>query len=282
MSSLQIFPPSPALAPYVTGLWVYDDLMALSPGPMTILPDTASYICFLCADSIRAAHKHDTYTARSGLSGFQSYRFDLESPGEISGVTARLTAWGLSAFLGDAVAACAEIRVDCQELFPRAAVRELEERLFHQPAAAARAQCVDAFLLDHLREQPTDRLVQAACISLGRSGGAHQVSTLARHFGLSERTLERRFLRSIGTTPKKFARVLRLQHAVQLREKFSSWAEIAHAAGYYDQSHLIRDCREMYGNSPEALFSLPLSAAAQSFLEPELSDLSNTADSDSR
>lgn len=282
MSSLQIFPPSPALTPYVTGLWVYDDLMALSPGPMTILPDTAGYICFLCADPIRAAHKHDTYTARSGLSSFQSYRFDLESPGEISGVTARLTAWGLSAFLGDAVVACAEMRVDCQELFPRAAVRELEERLFHLPAAAARAQCVDAFLLDHLREQPADRLVQAACISLGRSGGSHQVSALARHFGLSERTLERRFLRSIGTTPKKFARVLRLQHAVQLREKFSSWAEIAHAAGYYDQSHLIRDCREMYGNSPEALFSLPLSTAAQSFLEPELSDLSNTAVSDHR
>jgi len=276
MSSLQIFPPSPALAPYVTGLWVYADLMALSPGPMTILPDTASYICFLCADPIRAAHKHGTYTARSGLSGFQSYRFDLESPGEISGVTVCLTAWGLSAFLGDAVAACAEMRVDCEELFPRAAVRELEERLFHLPAAAAQAQCVEAFLLNHLREQRVDRMVRAACALMNKVGGTHAVSALARDFGLSERTLERRFLRHVGTTPKKFARVLRLQHAVRLRDRYSSWAEIAHAAGYYDQSHLIRDCREMYGNSPEALFSLPLNATAQSFHDRDLSDLSKT------
>lgn len=276
MSSLQIFPPSPPLAPYVTGLWVYDDLMALSPGVLTILPDTASYICFLCADPIRAAHKKETYTARSGLSGFQSYRFDLESQGQISGVTVRLTAWGLSAFLGDAVEACAEMRVDCHELFPRAAVRELEERLFHLQSAEARAHCVEAFLLAHLRTRGVDALVRAACLSLMRTGGSRPVSALARDFGLSERTLERRFLRSIGTTPKKYARVLRLQQAVNLREKFSSWAVIAHAAGYYDQSHLIRDCREMYGDSPEALFSLPLSEAAQAFLEPELSDLSKT------
>jgi AraC-like DNA-binding protein len=276
MSSMQIFPPSPALAPYVTGLWVFDDLLALSPGPLTILPDTASYICFLCADPIRAAHKQDTYTARSGLSGFQSYRFDLESPGEITGVTVCLTAWGLSAFLGDAVEACAEMRVDCHELFPRAAVRDLEERLFYLKPAAARAQCVEAFLLRHLRQQPVDRLVRAACMALTRSGGSRTISALARDFGLSERTMERRFLRTIGTTPKKYARVLRLQHAVQLREKFSSWAEIAHAAGYYDQSHLIRDCREMYGNSPEAMFSLPLSETAQAFYEQNLSDFSKT------
>lgn len=276
MSSMQIFPPSPALAPYVTGLWVYDDLMALSPGPLTILPDTASYICFLCADPIQAAHKHDTYTARSGLSGFQSYRFDLESPGEITGVTVCLTAWGLNAFLGDAVEACAEMRVSCDELFPRAAVRDLEERLFYLKPAAARAQCVEDFLLRHLRAQPVDRLVRAACMALTRSGGSHTIGALARDFGLSERTMERRFLRTIGTTPKKYARVLRLQHAVQLREKFSSWAEIAHAAGYYDQSHLIRDCREMYGNSPEAMFSLPLSETAQAFQERNLSDFSKT------
>lgn len=276
MSSLQTFAPFPPLAPYVTGLWVYDDLMALSPGALTILPDTATYICFLCGDPIRAAHKRETYSARSGLSGFQSYRFDLESRGQICGVTVRLTAWGLSAFLGDAVAACAEMRVDCYDLFPRAAVRELEERLFHLQSAEARGRCVEAFLLAHLREKHVDRLVRAACISLTRTGGSRSVSALARDFGLSERTLERRFLRAIGTTPKKFARVLRLQHAVQLREKFSSWAEIAHAAGYYDQSHLIRDCREMYGDSPEALYSLPLSEAAQAFLEPELSDLSKT------
>jgi AraC-like DNA-binding protein len=280
MSSLQIIAPSPPLAPYVTGLWVYDDLMTLSPGPLTILPDTAGYICFLCADPIHAAHKKETYTARSGLSGFQSYRFDLQSPGTISGVTARLTAWGLSAFLGDAVEACAEMRVDCHELFPRAEVRELEERLFHLQSAAARAQCVEAFLLAHLRERSVDRLVRAACSSLARTGGSLPVNALARDFGLSERTLERRFLRSIGTTPKKYARVLRLQQAVQLRERYSSWAEIAHAAGYYDQSHLIRDCREMYGDSPEALFSLPLSEAAQSFHAQELSDLSNTAGSE--
>ena len=265
MSSLLTFKPSPPLAPYVTGLWVYDNLMAMTPGALGILPDTTTYICFLCGDPIHAAHKNQTFTTRSALSGFQSYRFDLESRGEISGVTVQLTAWGLSAFLGDAVGACAEIRVDCGDIFPRAAIEELEARLFHMPSAEARVRCVEAFLLAHLHKQGVDHLVQAASMSLMRNGGMLPISTLARAFELSERTLERRFLRTIGTTPKKYARVLRLQHAIRQRARLSSWAEIAHAAGYYDQSHLIRDCQELYGGSPEALFSLPLSPAAQAF-----------------
>ncbi|MGZ5542986.1 MAG: AraC family transcriptional regulator, partial [Methylobacter sp.] len=32
------------------------------------------------------------------------------------------------------------------------------------------------------------------------------------------------------------------------------WADVAHAVGYYDQSHMIRDFQELYGISPESLY----------------------------
>ncbi len=256
MSSFQTFQPSPLLAPYVTALWVYDDLSMSDSSPWVMLPDTATYICFLYGDLVRAAHKNGVYTARSGLSGFQSYRFDVGCPGKMSGVTVRLTAWGLSAFLGDAVGACTNVRVDCLDLFPGVLVDEIEDRLFHLKTAQERARLVEAFLLSRLRVQGVDQLVNAACMEMHRAGGMHPVSVLAKDFGMSERTLERRFLRFVGTTPKKYARVLRLRNAISHRKHLASWAEIAQVAGYYDQSHLIRDCREIYGASPEALFPI--------------------------
>lgn len=258
MSSFQVFDPSPMLAPYVTTLWVYEEMTADALHPWTMLPDTSSYICFLHGDPARFVHKNGIYTARSGLSGFQTYRFDIDCPGKISGVTVRLTAWGLSAFLGDAVGACADIRVDCLDLFSRSRIEEIEERLFHLKTAEEKARLVEAFLLEQLREREDDRLVRAACMKLNHTGGMYPLGTLANDFSMSERTMERRFLRLIGTTPKKYARVLRLRNAIAHRKHLSSWAEIAQLAGYYDQSHLIRDCREMYGSSPDAIFPMAL------------------------
>ena len=77
---------------------------------------------------------------------------------------------------------------------------------------------------------------------------------LARTLGLSERTLERRFQIHIGTTPKKYARIVRLRNAVFQRKKLSNWADVAYTAGYYDQSHMINDFQALYGMSPESIY----------------------------
>jgi transcriptional regulator GlxA family with amidase domain len=72
--------------------------------------------------------------------------------------------------------------------------------------------------------------------------------------GLSKRTLERRFQIHIGTTPKKYARIVRLRNALFQRKQLSNWADVAYSSGYYDQSHMINDFQELYGLSPEVLY----------------------------
>jgi transcriptional regulator GlxA family with amidase domain len=71
---------------------------------------------------------------------------------------------------------------------------------------------------------------------------------------MSKSALERRFTNHIGATPKKFARVVRLRHALTLKQRLLGWAEVAHATGYYDQSHMIHDFLELYGMTPDALY----------------------------
>lgn len=192
-------------------------------------------------------------------------------------MAARFTSWGLSHFLPESAEDFADIRVDCRDIFPQSAVEELESHLFQLPSAPARVGCVEAFLLTHLHNPAIDPLTMAVTQSIVRDGGQRPIGELTRDFELSERTLERRFRRIIGVTPKKYARVVRLQNAMRQHSQCRSWAETAQVAGYFDQAHLIRECQDMLGVSPEAVFSAPLNQTARAFqVLTRMSNLSNT------
>ena len=78
------------------------------------------------------------------------------------------------------------------------------------------------------------------------------VGAVARDLGLLPRTLRRRFTRQVGLTPKRFARVLRMQRLVRGLDGQSEvdWAAAAARHGYADQSHLADEFRELAGVTP--------------------------------
>lgn len=252
--TLKIFAPSQLLAPYVEAFWDYEDLTGDKNSSLSILPDTATYLCFLYQDPLQTTHRHGSYSTCSGLAGFQSFRNDLGGNGRISGVSARLTPWGLNVFQRGIVKDCSERRLDCKDIFSKFTVERIEEDLANKVSVEERVKYIEHFLLSVLNPQNEDRLILAACREIHHARGNCQISKLARHLGFSKRTLERRFFNHIGATPKKFARVIRLRHAILQRPSLSSWAEVAHEMGYFDQSHMIHDFMEFYGISPEALY----------------------------
>ncbi len=252
--TLRVFRPSPLLAAYVDAYWDYENLTGEASSYLSILPDTATYLCFLYRDPLLTAHGSRTYRTRSGLAGFQSFRNDLGGTGTISGVSARLTLWGLNVFRLGIVKECAEKRVDCRDIFPKYSIERIEDDLARIPTAEGRVAYVERYLLSIFNPRNEDLLVRRACEQLVASGGNYRVAELASSLGLSKRTLERRFVNHIGATPKKVSRVIRLRSAILQKARLPSWAEVAHAVGYYDQSHLIHDSLELYGMTPETLY----------------------------
>lgn len=110
-------------------------------------------------------------------------------------------------------------------------------------------------LLARLGETVTpDEAVGRVAASLVESGGRGRVRDLAAEVGLSERQLRRRFFEASGTTPKEFAGVRRLREACILAvADRRSWAEAAAATDYADQSHLSRDVRETFAQTPRRI-----------------------------
>ena len=63
------------------------------------------------------------------------------------------------------------------------------------------------------------------------------------------------FLQQVGLTPKAYARVVRFTAAAArvMEDPSSRLADVSNEAGYFDQSHMIRDFLAFAGASPEAL-----------------------------
>lgn len=252
--TLRLFRPCSILANYVETYWDYVNLRGETGAALSILPDTATYLCFLYDAPLVTTHRTATYRTRSGLAGFQSFRSDLGSDGSISGVSARLTPWGLNVFRRGIVKECAERRVDCRDIFAKYVVEKIEDDLAKLPSAEERVAYIERYLLSIFCPDNEDLLVRRAFGLLLASGGNDRLADLATALDVSTRLLERRFVTHIGATPKKVSRVIRLRNAMMVRKEISSWAEVAHAVGYFDQSHMIHDFVDLYGKTPEEIY----------------------------
>jgi AraC-like DNA-binding protein len=79
-----------------------------------------------------------------------------------------------------------------------------------------------------------------------------RVGEVAADLGLLPRTLRRRFTAAVGLTPKRFARVQRMQRLVRDLDgqRDADWAALAAGHGYADQSHLVDEFRALAGVTP--------------------------------
>jgi AraC-like DNA-binding protein len=72
--------------------------------------------------------------------------------------------------------------------------------------------------------------------------------------GLSSRQLRRVFQFYIGDSPKAFTKVVRFQKLLHLNKIHSNSQNLFFDGGYYDQSHYIKDFKNLYGITPSKAF----------------------------
>lgn len=87
---------------------------------------------------------------------------------------------------------------------------------------------------------------------MDRTGGQLRIIELADKLGIHIRCLERLFATRIGLSPKKLTRLVRLRHAFSLifAGEYENLADLAYTCGYSDQSHMIKEFKEMTGRLP--------------------------------
>jgi hypothetical protein len=67
---------------------------------------------------------------------------------------------------------------------------------------------------------------------------------------MSERTMQRHFLKTTGLTYKTFTQIERARQALNLLQQGRVAADVAFALGYADQPHMIRSLKAIMGQTP--------------------------------
>src|SRR5262245_2121617 len=139
-------------------------------------------------------------------------------------------------------------------LVARRDVARLGEQIAEPASHAQRVSVVEDFLAAHASHAARDPIVDAAVAALTACHGAMRIAALADQLGISQDPLEKRFRRIVGGSPKQLASILRVRRAIQLGRAGASWSTVAYQAGYFDQSHFIREFRAIAGMPPTRFF----------------------------
>jgi AraC-like DNA-binding protein len=98
---------------------------------------------------------------------------------------------------------------------------------------------------------------RAAWIGRQQRTGGTAVGAFARLFDMPPRSVRAWSTRTLGMGLKRLLKIRRLHAALELRlaGAHETWGQVAAAAGYADQPHLVRDCRTFLGESPSEFVS---------------------------
>jgi len=118
-----------------------------------------------------------------------------------------------------------------------------------------RIALVEHFLLSKLLSYDTDKLILQAADKIRMEKGNIKIKELAALFCLSQDAFEKRFRKVIGTTPKQFAYLIRMNAVIAAQKSSASFLDWAFDSGYYDQSHFIKDFKTYTGLTPSNFFS---------------------------
>lgn len=219
-----------------------------------ILPSPALQLLVnLDEDALRAYRgrgwRDETHIGGAGVVGLRSgpCAIDTREQRHIAGVAFR--PGGAWPFLGGVPAhELRDVELDLSELWGQAG-RRLRDQALDAASDSDVLQVIEDALLRRLGDATVDPAMTHAVTELELG---HRVSDTADGLGIAPATFRRRFAARVGTSPKRFARVARLHRALRAidRRAHLSWAELAYAEGFTDQSHLIRELRALGGLAP--------------------------------
>jgi AraC-like DNA-binding protein len=131
-------------------------------------------------------------------------------------------------------------------------------RAFEQAARASATTDSPEPLWELLRPRcasfAPDALIEQAVATLDLAEGDLRIAALAQQFGIGLRTLQTRFLATVGMTPKEYGRVRRLQALLHtLDAEDAGIADAAARHGYSDQAHATHDLLRWTGSTPAKL-----------------------------
>lgn len=221
-----------------------------------VLPDTGLVIGFQFKGRLSYFNENkEIPLSRSGITGLRDNYRIFKSSGDIGTILVLFKEAGAAPFFRQPLHELFQESISLDNFMLRSELLLLEEQLCEADAGLQRITVVENFLLARMRQTEPDTLVMTALSLIHKSKGEIRIKDLAKQLHSSLSPLEKRFRQAIGTSPKKFASIIRMKNTIQQYDTAQSLTDLGHEAGFYDQAHFIKVFKTFTGDRPEDYFS---------------------------
>ena len=134
---------------------------------------------------------------------------------------------------------CKAIVHDCSNI----EINDLDSRIQKLSCALTKKAITPSHVPDYLID----------CIKmLDDSKGALKINELVANTHVSARQFNRKFMECVGLSPKFYAKVLQMNHALHtmMSDDQAYLADVAQSSGFYDQAHLIHVIQDFFSKPP--------------------------------
>ncbi|TGM48286.1 AraC family transcriptional regulator [Leptospira biflexa] len=255
----QTYPPHQDLSSIIKCYWTLEVETSENNGKQIIVPDGCIEMAFLLGDGIKRFTSDDRYVIQPSamVIGQITKPFAIEPLGYVNTFAVRFYPYGFSAIHSIGMEKLKDKETDLFELFGTRISTELCKQIREANDTKERIHIIETFLLDQFNKKSNqERVVQMAFDTLNKSQGSASIRSIGKLDSSKIRDLERKFLKQVGVSPKQLGKIIRLQTALKLMldENDKTLTQIAYDSDYYDQSHFIKDFKQVTGMNPSDLF----------------------------
>lgn len=182
-----------------------------------------------------------------------SPRLSISNPRGIDILGIKFKPTGINRLTGLSMRHLADDIVEADSIWGKE-IELLCERLYESSGTGEMIWILERFLTRKLRQRNkavgNPALEKAVELMCGRR--FYSLKDIQCLTNTTKKTLERYFLERVGLSPKRYARICRFNFVKAMFDKNPSlnWQEVAFSAGYYDQSHFIKEFKAFSGKTP--------------------------------
>lgn len=252
----EAFPPHSDLAAIVKCYWILEVPEDIEAPKQRIIPDGCIEMCFLLGDDIKRYTSESDFTIqpRAMIIGQITQPYFVQPTGYVNSFAVRFYPYGFANFVNQPIHDLADKDTPLTSLFDEHSAKALEQKIIEAESTQARIEAVEGFLLSKLADQPViDKIVKSTVEALSSTKGKDSISSILDNNMSKRRSLERKFSKQIGISPKQLGRIIRLQAALKLmlNNTGEKLTQIAYESEYYDQAHFIKDFKDFTGTNPK-------------------------------
>lgn len=187
----------------------------------------------------------------AGITGIADGYKVFKNSANIGTILVFFTETGFAHFTAHPIHELFNQSISLDNIFDTHAIAAIEEQLSTVHSDHQRIRVIEHFLQSQLKDIQTDKLIAEAVKLIYQSKGTIRIQELNKILLISQSPFEKRFRKVVGTTPKKFASIVRFHTVLSDLRQAKSLSEICHENNFFDQAHFIKDFKQFTGDTPE-------------------------------